>query len=469
MTNTLTYGSTRGQSPQLAFDDVLLTGLAPDGGLYVPDVWPRLTPDARSRLAGQPYQDTAAAVIGAFTEGVMGTETLRGMIDQAYAAFAHPAVAPLTQSGPDDFILELHHGPTLAFKDVAMQLLGHLFSWALGQRDREMTIVAATSGDTGGAAIDAMAGRKGVKICVLHPHNRISDVQRRFMTTVDADNVLNIAVEGTFDDCQAHVKAMFADEAFREDVGLGAVNSINWARIVAQIVYFVTSANTLSRNGTPVSYSVPTGNFGDIFAGYVAKQMGAPIGQLIVATNENDILDRALRAKAYRPTGVVATQSPSMDIQVSSNFERLLYLAADRDSAAVREMMAALKSGEGFDISPDVATAIAADFQSYKTDEEQTAATMAQHYRETGTLIDPHTAVGLSAAQRARAEGLEGPIVTLSTAHAAKFPDAVEAATGVRPPLPARCADQFSREEKMSVLPNDYGAITSAIRDAFLS
>ncbi|MEM9422147.1 MAG: threonine synthase, partial [Pseudomonadota bacterium] len=324
----ISYRSTRGQSPELTFDDVLLTGLAPDGGLYVPERFPTLSESTLKGLAGVPYVDAAMAVVGAFVDEAFDSQSLKGMVDAAYSRFLHPAVAPLTQLGPDDFMMELHHGPTLAFKDVAMQLLGQIFPARLKARGRRMTIVAATSGDTGGAAVDAMANQPGVNICILHPEGRISEVQRRFMTTVDAENVQNIAVQGNFDDCQALVKAMFADDTFREAVALGAVNSINWARIMAQTVYYVSTSLTLSRRGgEPVHYCVPTGNFGDIFAGYVAKQMGAPVGHLIVATNENDILDRALRSGAYKPDGVRATQSPSMDIQVSSNFERLLYLA----------------------------------------------------------------------------------------------------------------------------------------------
>lgn len=468
MTNRVLYGSTRGQSPQLNFDDVMLTGLAPDGGLYAPDHWPQFDQGDLRALAGAPYTDVAQAVISAFTGETFTTAELQEMIEAAYGRFAHPAVAPLLQMGPDQFMLELHHGPTLAFKDVAMQLLGHLFAKRLTARGRRMTIVAATSGDTGGAAIDAMAGRPGIGICVLHPEGRISEVQRRFMTTVEADNVLNIAVKGTFDDCQALVKDMFADDAFRTEISLGAVNSINWSRIVAQTVYYVTSSLTLSRQGVPVSYCVPTGNFGDIFAGFAAKQMGAPIGRLIVATNENDILYRALNMGAYRPDQVVETQSPSMDIQVSSNFERLLYLASGRDATTTTQMMADLKAGIGFDLDSDIRATIAADFSAYRSGEDETAAKILQVFEATGQLIDPHTAVGLVAADKAMAtEDIDGPLVTLSTAHPAKFPDAVERAAGVRPPLPRRCRDLFEQPEQYDVVPNDYNAVTSIIRRRF--
>lgn len=467
MVNALSYVSTRGQSPALGFDDVLLTGLAPDGGLYVPQSWPTLSPDTLRDLAGAPYATVAKTVVGAFVDDAFGPAVLGEMVESAYSRFLHPAVAPLTQLGADDYMLELHHGPTLAFKDVAMQLLGEMFPARLKSRGRQMTIVAATSGDTGGAAVDAMANQPGVNICILHPEGRISEVQRRFMTTNAAPNVMNIAVQGTFDDCQALVKAMFADDDFREAVGLGAVNSINWARIVAQTVYYVTTSLALSRDGARVSYCVPTGNFGDIFAGYVAKQMGAPIGRLIVATNENDILDRALRTGGYRPDGVVETQSPSMDIQVSSNFERLLYLASGQDAAAVTQMMTALKAGEGFSIPAPMAEKIGQDFSSYRADEEATAAMMARTLKETGELVDPHTAVGLVAAQAARADGLTGPLVTLSTAHPAKFPDAVASATGVRPALPPRCRDLFAQDEVMVSAPNDLAVVAGLVRKAF--
>jgi threonine synthase len=465
----LVYHSTRGEAPTLGFSEVLLTGLAPDGGLYLPTAFPRLTDATLSDLRGAPYQAAAKTVMAGFLEGDPALGDLDRTVDEACAAFAHPAVAPLYQTGPDDFVLELFHGPTLAFKDVAMQWLGPMFSAALARAGRRMTIVAATSGDTGGAAIEAMAGRDGVDICVLHPHGRISEVQRRFMTTTTAPNVLNVAVDGTFDDCQAIVKDMFADDDFREGVSLGAVNSINWARIVAQTVYYVTAALTLGgQAGRPVHFSVPTGNFGDIFAGHVARAMGAPIGQLIVATNENDILDRALRKGSYRPTGVVATRSPSMDIEVSSNFERLLFLAADGDVTALRGVMAELKRGDGFDIPPHWLARIRADFTSHRADEAAVEAQIAQGYRETGRLHDPHTAVGLVAAHAARREGLRGPVVTLATAHAAKFPDAVEAATGVRPGLPPHVGDLFAAEERLTRAPNDAAAVKALVREAFL-
>lgn len=468
MNRTTRYVSTRGHGEPIGFADVVLTGLAPDGGLYVPTGWPRLDDEDLNGLAGRPYADIAFKVISLFAGEDIPPSTLRSMINAAYGRFEHPAVTPLIQVGADDYLLELHHGPTLAFKDIAMQFLGHLFADQLAARGQTMTIVAATSGDTGGAAIDAMAGRPGINICVLHPHGRISEVQRRFMTTIAADNVLNIAVEGTFDDCQSAVKAMFADDEFRTRISLGAVNSINWARIIAQTVYYVSVSLALSRNGGPVSFCVPTGNFGDIFAGYVAKQLGAPIGRLVIATNENDILSRALNEGAYRPEGVVATQSPSMDIQISSNFERLLYLAAGRDTDTVVRMMDALAAGEGFSLTDEMRSIIAQDFSAYRADEAETSEMIATMNRKTGQLVDPHTAVGLVAAEKARtSDAINGPLVTLSTAHPAKFPDAVEAACGIRPALPARCRDLFATDEALEVAPNDLGRLKGLITEKF--
>lgn len=468
MNSSIRYVSTRGQGEPIGFADVVLAGLAPDGGLYVPTEWPRLDRDTLGDLAGRPYTEIAYKVISLFTGEDLSATALRSMIDAAYGRFEHPAVTPLIQVGADDFLLELHHGPTLAFKDVAMQFLGHLFAAQLAERGQQMTIVAATSGDTGGAAIDAMAGRPGINICVLHPHGRISEVQRRFMTTVAADNVLNIAVEGTFDDCQSAVKAMFADDEFRTRISLGAVNSINWARIIAQTVYYVSVSLALSRNGAAVSFCVPTGNFGDIFAGYVAKQLGAPIGRLVIATNENDILSRALNEGAYRPDGVVATQSPSMDIQISSNFERLLYLATGRKTDEVVAMMAALRAGEGFSLTDDMRSIIAQDFSAYRADEAETSEMIATIFRKTGQLVDPHTAVGLVAAEKARSsDEIDGPLVTLSTAHPAKFPDAVEAACGIKPALPARCRDLYATDEALLVAPNELDTLKGLIIEKF--
>lgn len=459
---SVSYDSTRGQAPVLEFDEVLLTGLASDGGLYVPDAYPRFSDDVFAGLIGKSYTDVAEAVMRAFVpQGDL-------FLEESYKSFSHPAVTPVVQSDTEDFILELFHGPTLAFKDVAMQWLGPMFASRLAAHDRQMTIVCATSGDTGGAAIEAMAGRENIAICVLHPNGGISEVQRRFMTTVEADNVLNLAVEGTFDDCQARVKDMFAHVAFREGVSLGAVNSINWARIVAQTVYYVTSSLSLvGMSGRTVSYSVPTGNFGDIFAGFVAKQLGAPIGKLIIATNENDLLDRALRQGVYAPGTVVPTQTPSMDIQVSSNFERLLHAASNGDSDLVRSLMEGLKQSGQYTLPDQVRAQIDEDFMSYRISQDDVNKTMVQSFRETGTLIDPHTAVGVASAKVARAEGVTGPIVTLATAHPAKFPDAVTHATDRAPDLPPGCRDLYSRDEIYEAISNDLGTIEGCIRRRF--
>ena len=452
---SLTYRSTRGGSSGLSFEDVLLAGLAPDGGLYLPEAWPEL-PGIRA-LAGRPYEEIAAAVLRAFAPGLPEAEIAEAC--GVYRAFGHPAVAPLVQTGAEDFVLELWHGPTLAFKDVAMQMLGRLFQRRLEAEGRRMTVVCATSGDTGGAAVHALRGLDRVDLVVLHPEGRISEVQRRFMTTGGAANVANIAVEGTFDDCQAAVKAMFGDGAFRDEVSLGAVNSINWARIVAQSVYYVTSALTLGAENRPVSYVVPTGNFGDVFAGYVAKRMGAPVGRLVVATNDNDILDRTLRTGRHEPRGVAATTSPSMDIEVSSNFERLLYEATGRDAEAVRALMDRANQGR-YDLPADAARAIEAEFSSHRASEAEVDEAM----RAPLVPTDPHTAVGLVAAAKARRDGLQGPLVTLSTAHPAKFPDAVEAATGDRPALPRRLSGLMEAKEHYARAPNDLAALQQAVR-----
>ncbi|WP_031552424.1 threonine synthase [Parvularcula oceani] len=460
----MNYLSTRSLEPGTSrFGEVVLRGLAADGGLYLPVQWPRLGEAQVEGLRGKPYARVAAEVLSLFADDLHGSD-IRAVTAEAYEGFGHPAVAPLVQTGPDDFLLELFHGPTLAFKDVAMQLLGPLFDRLLAERDRTMTVAAATSGDTGGAAIAALSGRERVRICVLHPHERISEVQRRFMTTTGAPGVENLAVQGTFDDCQGLVKDMFADEAFRTAVSLGAVNSINWARIVAQSVYYLTSSLALGQAGRPMSYCVPTGNFGDVFAGYVAKRMGAPIGRLIVATNDNDILDRALRTGRHEPRAVQATHSPSMDIQVSSNFERLLFEASGRDAELVTRLMTAQRAGEAFGLPESVRARISEEFSSYRAGSEEVADRMRRAFEETAMLIDPHTAVGLVAADKARAEGLEGPLVTLATAHPAKFPGAVEAATGRIPALPPHAEGLMAAEERFEVVPPRLEAVQRAVQ-----
>ncbi|MGE0239241.1 MAG: threonine synthase [Parvibaculaceae bacterium] len=447
------YVSTRGEAPELAFEDVLLTGLARDGGLYVPARWPEFSGAELAALGGQPYADVAFAVIAKFTGDEVPRAELKAMIADAYRSFGHPAVTPLKQLDAGQWLLELFHGPTLAFKDVAMQFLARVMDWALARRRMRATIVGATSGDTGGAAIEAFKASRHASIFILHPEGKVSEVQRRQMTTVLSPSVHNIALEGTFDDCQAILKALFNDHAFRDRVTLAGVNSINWARIMAQIVYYVTAALALGTPGRPVNFTVPTGNFGDIFAGLVAKRMGAPIGRLVIATNENDILDRALRTGRYEVKGVRPSTSPSMDIQVSSNFERLLFEAHGRDAAAVRRLMASLGQSGAFTIEAGSLRAIRAEFSSGSTDMAAAAKVIAATRAETGELLDPHTAVGYGVARKE--QGHSGPMVTLATAHPAKFPDAVEKASGVRPGLPPRLLPLMMAEERVSVLAND--------------
>jgi threonine synthase len=454
-------GSGQGtEAPRLDFADVLLTGLAPDGGLYVPQTYPSLSPAEIEDLAGRPYADAAMRVIAPYVGDSIATTDLRRMIDEAYDTFAHPAIAPLVQTGANQWVLELFHGTTLAFKDVAMQFLARAMDHVLAKRGRRATIVGATSGDTGGAAIDAFQHCERVDVFILFPDGRVSDVQRRQMTTVGGDNVHALAIDGTFDDCQAIVKTMFVNPGFRDAVGLSGVNSINWARIVAQIVYYVTSAAALGSPHRAVSYCVPTGNFGDILAGYVAKQMGVPIDRLVVATNVNDILARTLQSGGYQTNQVVPTITPSMDIQVSSNFERLLFDAHDREAEPVRRMMDQLKQSGAFAIDADPLTRIRADFEAGRADEAETTATMKRMLDETGYLLDPHTAVGIAVADRLEHAS---PMVTLATAHPAKFPDAVKEATGVMPELPARIGDLFARPERMTHLPADQAAVEAHV------
>jgi threonine synthase len=460
----LAYLSTRGEAPKLTFTEALLAGLAPDGGLYVPEAMPRLAPETLAGFAGKPYVQVAEAVISPFLDGAIPELEFRAMLAAAYATFRHKAVTPLAQIDDNLFVLELFHGPTLAFKDVAMQLLGRLMDRALKAQGRRATIVGATSGDTGAAAIEAFRGLDKVDVFILYPHGRVSDVQRRQMTTVDAGNIHAIALEGTFDDAQAILKSFFRNKPLREELGLSGVNSINFARVVAQMVYYFTAAAVLGGPQRNVSFTVPTGNFGDILAGYMAKQMGLPIEKLVVATNSNDILFRALETGRYEVRGVHATQSPSMDIQVSSNFERLLFDALGRDPAAVRAAMASLDQSGAFDIPPAALAAIRADFSAGATSEAETAAEIARTWRECEYLLDPHTAVAVHVARQALALDPATPMVALGTAHPAKFPDAVRAATGIAAPLPAHLADLFERKERFDILPNDEQAIAAFIR-----
>ncbi len=457
------YISTRGSAPRLGFCDAMLTGLARDGGLYVPETWPRLAPETIAAFAGRPYWEVAVEVIRPFVGGEISDADLGRMANEAYATFRHPAVVPLDQSGPNQFVLELFHGPTLAFKDVAMQLLSRLMDHVLARRGERTTIVVATSGDTGGAAVEAFAGLNQVDLVVLFPDGRISDVQRRMMTTAAAGNVHALAVKGTFDDCQALVKAMFNHHAFRDEVALSGVNSINWARIVAQVVYYFTAAVALGAPSRSVDFTVPTGNFGDVFAGYVAKRMGLPIRHLRVATNVNDILARTLKTGIYEVRQVHATASPSMDIQVSSNFERLLFEASGRDAAAVRALMGSLLQSGRFVLSDAALAAIRADFDAGRADEDETRAAIRTAWREAGDLIDPHTAVALAVAERDVGD-TPVPNIVLSTAHAAKFPEAVEAACGQRPALPAWLDGLMTRPERIEVVSNDQGDIERFVR-----
>ena len=459
------YTSTRGSAPTLDFRDVTLAGLASDGGLYLPDSWPSFSPAQIAAMQGLSYVETAVAVMLPFVEGTLSEEELRDLCTQAYGRFAHAAVVPLVQLDEQNWLLELFHGPTLAFKDVALQLLGLLFERFLKGSSQQVTVIGATSGDTGSAAIDALAGRAGVDVFMLHPKGRVSDVQRRQMTTVIAPNIHNIALEGaSFDDCQALVKAMFNDTAFSGTFALSAVNSINWARLMAQIVYYFYAAVRLGAPERPVAFSVPTGNFGDVFAGYVAAKMGLPVAKLIVATNVNDILHRALSAGDYSQGTVVPTPSPSMDIQVSSNFERLLFDLGGRDGHALADQMRGFETSKAMRLTNAQREGAAALFASDRIDLDDMALAMRWACEASGQVIDPHTAIGLAAARRADLPA-DVPIVTLATAHPAKFRDAVERATGQRPVLPARMGDLFEREERYASLPGTFEAVTAYIAE----
>ncbi|HSI40842.1 MAG TPA: threonine synthase [Xanthobacteraceae bacterium] len=456
------YVSTRGEAPVLGFSDALLAGLARDGGLYVPEAFPALPAARIAAFAGQPYAKVAGQVIAPFADEAFSPTVLAPMLEAAYAGFRHPAVTPLVQVAPNRFVLELFHGPTLAFKDVAMQLLGRMMDHVLSVRGRRATIVGATSGDTGSAAIEAFRDSTRTDVFILYPAGRVSEVQRRQMTTVDSANVHAIAVDGTFDDCQALVKAMFNHHAFRDRLALAGVNSINWARIVAQVVYYFVAAAALGGPHRPVSFVVPTGNFGDVLAGWVAKRMGLPVDRLVVATNVNDILARTLATGRYEASGVVASLSPSMDIEVSSNFERLLFDALDRDAGALRGLMASLGQSGGFAPPRTALEAIRAEFDGGRAGEDDTLATIARVRREAGYLVDPHTAVALSVAERI-AHDPAVPQVVLATAHPAKFPDAVERACGERPALPPHLADLLTRPEHLRTLPNDLAAVEAYV------
>lgn len=456
------YVSTRGEAPSLNFEEVLLTGLARDGGLYLPESWPTFDHDEISAMRGKSYQEIAFTVMSPFVCPEIPESDFKELINKAYSSFRHDAIVPLNQLDANEWILELFHGPTLAFKDVALQLLGNLFGYVLNKNNDKITIVGATSGDTGSAAIDCVQGSDRAQIFMLHPKGRVSDVQRRQMTTVIEDNVHNIAIEGDFDDCQAMVKALFNDLEFRDKISLSAVNSINWARVMAQIVYYFTSAVALGSPERKVSYSVPTGNFGDVYAGYIAKQMGLPIEQLVVATNVNDILSRTINGGEYKVGETIPTISPSMDIQVSSNFERLLYNVYDGNGAEIRNLMENLKQGGLYNIAEGPLETTKATFDAMRVSEEETFDTIGDVFKRGGQVIDPHTAVGVKAA-REKWNDKSIPMISLSTAHPAKFPEAVKEVTGIHPELPAHMADLFEREEKFDVLPNDLDVLKKYI------
>jgi len=457
------YPSTRGAAPVLGFDDVLLSGLARDGGLYLPTAWPAIARSELRRLQGADYVTLARRVLTPFMAGSAALPVLDELLRRAYGGFEHRAVTPLVQLDRNLWLLELFHGPTLAFKDVALQLLGQLFERVLGERGQRVTIVGATSGDTGSAAIEAVRDRAAVDIFMLHPRGRTSEVQRRQMTTVLSPNVTNIAVEGSFDDCQDLVKALFNDLAFRDEMRLSAVNSINWARILAQAVYYLAAGLALGAPDREIAFVVPTGNFGNVYAGYVAKQIGLPVGKLVVAANRNDILRRFFASGTMSLEGVAPSLSPSMDIQVSSNFERLLFDLLDRDGAAVARTMEAFRASGRFTLDPARHARALALFDSGRLDDAGTLEEMRRVRRETGMTIDPHTAVGVAVA-REKAARLGLPTVVLATAHPAKFPDAVEQATGQRPALPDRLADLYRRPERMENLANEAEALKCLIR-----
>ena len=462
----ISYQSTRGRAGTRSFEEVLLAGLAEDGGLFVPTSWPRLEPDDLRALHGRDYATTAARVLAPFTAGCFDEAELRAMGERAYAGFGHAATAPLKQLGPEDWLLELFHGPTLAFKDFAMQLLGEMFDAVLARRDRYLTIIGATSGDTGAAAVRAFAGKSRIRIAMLHPDDRISPVQRRQMTTELSDNVLNIAVQGTFDDCQDLVKAMFADVPFRQIMQLSAVNSINWARVVAQAAYYIYAALRLGAPERAIAFCVPSGNFGNVYAGWIAHQIGLPVAKLVVAANSNDILARFLATGVYERATVVPTISPSMDIQVASNFERLLFAVEGEDGARIEALMQSFRQSGRLEPGADGLAAIRSMFVGGRADEATTARAMRATLEQTGELVDPHTAVALAVASMARPEP-EIPLVTLATAHPAKFAVAVEAATGRQPALPPAFADIHGRKERCTVLPAELGAIQAAVRQTF--
>lgn len=460
----LRYISTRGHAPVLGFEEVLLAGLARDGGLYVPERWPFADADAQRKLAGRKYAEVAYYLVGPFIGASIPDDELRRLVADSYGQFDHQAVAPLKQLGEQLWLLELFHGPTLAFKDYALQFVGRLFDYVLERRQRRATILVATSGDTGSAAIEACRDRRSLDIVVLHPHGRTSEVQRRQMTTVEAGNVHNIAIEGSFDDCQALVKGMFEDLAFRDELGLSAMNSINWARIAAQVVYYASAALALGAPHREIAFAVPTGNFGNVYAGYAARAMGFPITGFVVASNRNDVLSRFLQSGTMTPSAVEPSLSPSMDIQVPSNFERLLFDLAGRDGAAVAESMREFRRTERLSVGKSQFEQLRKVFCGASVDDKATLAAIQWTHAKTGEIVDPHTAVGLAAGASCWSRP-DVPLIALACAHPAKFPDAVEAAIGIRPALPHRLADLFARRERFTVLPADLSRLKTFIRE----
>lgn len=447
------YISTRGKAPTLNFTDTIMTGLASDGGLYLPEKFPQFSPDALRALRGQSYATIAKTILWPFIDNEIERTTFENIITESYAVFRHPAICPLQQTGPNEFILELFHGPTLAFKDVAMQFLARLMDYILTKKNKRATIIGATSGDTGGAAIQAFAGRENSDIFILFPKGHISSVQQRQITTNHSANVHAIAIQGNFDNCQALVKAMFNDHNFRQKTALSGINSINWARIMAQIVYYFSSALSLGAPDRSVSFTVPTGNFGDIFAGYVAARMGLPITQLVIATNDNDILHRALTSGTYEIRPTIHTTSPSMDIQVSSNFERLLFESCNRDSIWICNAMENLNQSGWFNLDKKQLKNICTLFSAGKSSVTETTQTINSVYKESGYLVDPHTAVALKVAREKKQSPI--PMIVLATAHPAKFPDAIQGACGINAPWPSCLNDLMQREEHFTSLAND--------------
>ena len=466
MENSVRYISTRGAAPELDFDDALLTGLARDGGLYLPKTWPRFSAAEIRAMAGLSYSELAVRIMAPFTGGTIPEAELRALITETYRGFGHPAVAPLKQLDGGLWLMELFHGPTLAFKDYAMQILGRMFDNVLRRRGQRVTIVGATSGDTGSAAIEACRGRDALDVFILFPKGRVSPVQQRQMTTVDAPNVHALALEGTFDDCQDMVKALFNDLAFRDRYRLSAVNSINWARLLPQIVYYFWAALALGAPDRKVAFSVPSGNFGNVFSAYAAEALGLPIEKLIVATNANDILARFFESGTMEIRGVQPSLSPSMDIQVSSNFERLLFDLHDRDGAATNQVLGGFREAGGFTVSQGMLDRTRSLFAATGVDDAATIQRIRDVHAATGEILDPHSAVGVEAAERIRASGRldrDVPVIALACAHPAKFTDAVSGATGGRPALPPRLADLMEREEHITVLANDFDTVAGHI------